>query len=113
MRVWEAPYDGVGPMLALAFFVLAPYALAALAGRLARGRPSGVAALAGSALVCGFGLTVYADALLFSENPVNLLLLLVVPVYQYGLALVALAVVALLRRRETAPPARDVTAARG
>lgn len=98
-RVWEEPH-GLLTLLPLTLFTLAPYALAGLAVRLARGPGSSLAALAGCALSTAFGLVVYADALLTSENPLNLLVFLAVPVVQAGIAGAAILLTALLARRE-------------
>lgn len=98
-RVSEEPH-GLLTLLPLTLYTLAPYALAGLAVRLSRGRGSSLAALSGGALSTAFGLVVYADAFLGSENPLNLLLFLAVPVYQAAIAGGAAVLTALLARWE-------------
>ena len=106
---WEEPASAARTVLPLVLFVVSPYLPLAGAIAIAR-RPLGAGvALAGTVVATVFGLAVYVDAFVVKkENPLHAFLFAAVPMVQWGIALVTLALAAIFRDRGPAggsPPA--------
>jgi hypothetical protein len=102
---WEAP-AGTGPgALLVVLFAVSPYFPLAWGAAIARTPLAAGLALAGSVVASVFGLGVYVDALFVKGAALHALVFLAVPPVQWGIALVTLVAVAVVRRR-AAPKVR-------
>ncbi len=95
---WEARAGSLFPALLLVVLVVSPYLPLAGAAAIARRPLAAGLSLTGTILASLFGFVVYVDAFAPGrENPLHGFLLYAVPVTQWGIALVTLVVVAVVR----------------
>ena len=100
---WEARVVSLVPALLLVALVVSPYLPLAGAAAIARRPLAAGLSLTGTSLTSLFGLVVYVDAFAPGrESPLHGFLLYAVPVTQWGIALVTLVVVAIVRGRNPA-----------
>jgi len=100
---WEGPASAALTVLPLVLFAVSPYLPLAVATAIARRPLAAGVALAGTVVASLFGLAVYVDAFVVKgENPLHALLFYAVPVVQWGIGLVTLALTAVTRGRAPA-----------
>jgi hypothetical protein len=99
---WQlTPADPVFGVVALAAFVVSPYAAFFLAAELSRSKVGSGVVLALSLVATALGTVVYADAFLRHESPAYALLFLSIPVLQWGIGVAAIVASVVLRSRQT------------
>lgn len=96
---WDSDASRLPAALFLVAWVAAPYLPLVAAAALSTSNASAAVALALGFVATLVGGVVYSDALVLRDDPLNALVFASVPVVQWGIGVVALVVVLVLRKR--------------